>query len=680
VFNIFNILYIIKYMKTAIIYSYFETDQTIFNMEFYSKHGIMNSETEFYIIVISGYLCTVTLPNYPNLVILKRDNIGFDLGAHNYALKWLDENKLSFQYYIFMDSSVIGPFLPTYYPKSLHWSNIFTSKITNNVKLVGTTISCVPIIDTKNGGPKINGYCFATDYIGLNILKHSGKIFKDHDTIIDFIQANYDITTSIMEKNYTIDCLLYKYENIDWTDKNNSKLYDNIFPDRINSYDGISIHPFEVVFHKWFWDNNPNNFIYYDYCEKYSNWKSDKLNTKNENKIQVIIKNPLNSHPYYPLLLYYRSDIINLPNFNMKYNASIGLCNQLFGIITGIIKCFNENKKYVIIDSFLCCVIQHNICPISKIINLVETTKNINKIDKLSDIKLFDRNNFNMKIKCAKYGVEDIKTIDVTNKMVELYDSDIAPYENMNKLFNNDPCSGVKKYLSINYDINDFSFDESLNENCENFNNILKKKFILEKIFEDKGWSFAWYNCHNEILFNAILPKIRFSDEFYCILDTIKKIYNLDNNITVIHFRMEPDAIKHWAIQNKMSYESFEQKLCDKYNYLINKYTNENDRIYILSHDESYIINKFNNINIFINTIPNVKDELLMNYLGMTGRELSGIIDLLVGIHCSKLFIGCHSFKLNRGSTFSYMIAKSITCKKILIDLDDINSLEEVYD
>ena len=46
VFDIVDILYIIKYMKTAIIYSYFETDQTIFNMEFYSKHGIINSETE----------------------------------------------------------------------------------------------------------------------------------------------------------------------------------------------------------------------------------------------------------------------------------------------------------------------------------------------------------------------------------------------------------------------------------------------------------------------------------------------------------------------------------------------------------------------------------------------------------------------------------------------------------
>ena len=74
------------------------------------------------------------------------------------------------------------------------------------------------------------------------------------------------------------------------------------------------------------------------------------------------------------------------------------------------------------------------------------------------------------------------------------------------------------------------------------------------------------------------------------------------------------------------------------------------------------------------------KNEYLNEYYGSTGRELCGIIDLIIGIDYSKLFIGCHSFKLSRGSSFSYVISKNITYKKILIDLDNINNIEEVYD
>ena len=47
-----------------------------------------------------------------------------------------------YKYFIIMNSSVRGPFTPAYYTAKQHWSRIFTDKITDEVKLVGPTISC----------------------------------------------------------------------------------------------------------------------------------------------------------------------------------------------------------------------------------------------------------------------------------------------------------------------------------------------------------------------------------------------------------------------------------------------------------------------------------------------------------------------------------------------------------
>lgn len=260
-------------MRTAILYAYYETQYTKFNLDFYSKIGITESNDLFYIIVINGYNCTVDLPKLDNLIILKRENSGFDFGAHNHALEWLTNNNMTFDYYIFLNASVVGPFLPSYYPKSLHWSNIFIDKLTEKVKLVGTVISCLPPTDLGGFGPKVGGYCFATDSVGLDILKKHGGIFSQHNDKISAIVAEYNVSNAIIRDGYTIDCLMYRYENVDWTDKNNWILYNNVFPDRLNSNDGISIHPFEVVFQKYYWAHHGNNLIFYDYCKKYADWK-----------------------------------------------------------------------------------------------------------------------------------------------------------------------------------------------------------------------------------------------------------------------------------------------------------------------------------------------------------------------------------------------------------------------
>jgi len=76
------------------------------------------------------------------------------------------------------------------------------------------------------------------------------------------------MSREIINNGYTIDCLLYKYQDIDWTDKKNWNLNNNKHPSRRHTYDGIDIHPFEVVFHKCFWAHKPCSYVGFEYFEK----------------------------------------------------------------------------------------------------------------------------------------------------------------------------------------------------------------------------------------------------------------------------------------------------------------------------------------------------------------------------------------------------------------------------
>ena len=47
-----------------------------------------------------------------------------------------------YKYFVIMNSSARGPFLPAYWPNSVHWTQPLVSRLRGLVKLVGPTISC----------------------------------------------------------------------------------------------------------------------------------------------------------------------------------------------------------------------------------------------------------------------------------------------------------------------------------------------------------------------------------------------------------------------------------------------------------------------------------------------------------------------------------------------------------
>ena len=257
--------------KILISYVYFPSPSSDYNFRYFIENEIKFRPNIFYSIVINGNVVSYDIPKLPNVKVIYRDNIGYDFGGHLASLNEIKFFQNTFDYFFFMNSGVIGPILKN---KNKRWYGRFINKFTDKVKLVGTTIVCLPHTDLGGFGPKVEGFFFCLDRKGLELVLKDGTIFYNHSTKLDLIlNGEYALSKCILAAGYTIDCMLKKYKNIDWQDEKNYYINDNKHPSRKNSYFGESIDPFEVIFHKWFWHNHPT--VSLDLVEKYTKIKFD---------------------------------------------------------------------------------------------------------------------------------------------------------------------------------------------------------------------------------------------------------------------------------------------------------------------------------------------------------------------------------------------------------------------
>jgi len=258
-------------MKSVIIYLYFNTNIANNNLRFFVEKELSFKPNIDYILVINGYTLdnSIEIPKLNNLIIIRRENKGFDFGGHKAALDYIDKNNKMYDFYFFMNSGVFGPILP-HYLEDIHWSNIFIKKINDNVKLVGTTIVCLPHEDAGGYGPKVEGFFFMTDRIGLKLLKKEETIFMNHENFeSDIINGEYGLSNCILKYGYSIDCMIRKYQNIDWRDEKNYNLNFNKHPSRNKSFYNNSLNPYELIFHKVYWkDSDP---VHLEIIEQYKN-------------------------------------------------------------------------------------------------------------------------------------------------------------------------------------------------------------------------------------------------------------------------------------------------------------------------------------------------------------------------------------------------------------------------
>ena len=215
------------------------------------------------------------------------------MNEYTYGNPWLNDTSTSnkkisikkYKYFIFLNSSIRGPFLTPYFIEALlqinqryYWYSIFTQRINKDVKLVGCTISC----ETT---PHVQTYIFATDFIGLSILMKPGiwgasledGLFgcyptKDHASLY----SEMPTSNRILESGYMIDSLLTKYQTVNFSEPHNRNCNRNKNPYKDKHLDDISLEPYEVVFVKF----NDLEFLKdpRDRAKLYQRWSEDTNN------------------------------------------------------------------------------------------------------------------------------------------------------------------------------------------------------------------------------------------------------------------------------------------------------------------------------------------------------------------------------------------------------------------
>lgn len=197
-----------------IIYSYFEEDlEHKKSLIYFLKNGYLPDL--LYIIVINGEKCSVDIPKKNNIIVIFRENIGFDFQGYYTGIMYLKEHNMldDNHYYLFINCSVRGPFIPLYSQSKMRWYQPYIDLMSEKTKLVGSTI-------TYHIHPHVQSCVFMMDLIGVNLLL-SHDFFKVYKTKTDVI-TNQEIGMSrlFIENGWNINCLVKEYQGIDYTDPN----------------------------------------------------------------------------------------------------------------------------------------------------------------------------------------------------------------------------------------------------------------------------------------------------------------------------------------------------------------------------------------------------------------------------------------------------------------------------
>ncbi|GFR43780.1 hypothetical protein Agub_g4894 [Astrephomene gubernaculifera] len=247
--------------ENLVMYIFAPTDpEFIHNLEFFVREAVLGDTRSDYVIVVqeSTDMHNVELPRLPSHArYVWHTNRCYDWGSYGWLLFTGRVDPTRYRFFFFVNCSVRGPFLPPYARGRVHWTEPFTSRLVGDVKLVGSTISCEgsPLNGDFRGkwrhNPHVQSYVVATDQVGLQVLLDDGRVFHCHNTRWNTIYySELGSSTAILRAGFNLDCLMTKYQGLDWRDKANWDCNARYSPQSELTYDGISLDPLEVMFVK----------------------------------------------------------------------------------------------------------------------------------------------------------------------------------------------------------------------------------------------------------------------------------------------------------------------------------------------------------------------------------------------------------------------------------------------
>ena len=236
--------------RTLIVYVYGKTHASAWeNLKFFIQTAVRSSYNADYYFILQQIhqqaFDEKSLPELPsNAHYIQHENKCFDLGTVGWFLSSGRIDKTKYKYFIFLNSSVRGPFIVAYYDNPI-WYTVFTRRLTDQIKLMGSTISC-------ESAPHVQSYLWTMDIHTLNFFLKNTTIFTCHKTKTDTINKGEVLASQILlNSGFQIASLMRKYQGLDFRQNVTEKCPKNQNPScdkRGNS--GVTHDPYEVVFVK----------------------------------------------------------------------------------------------------------------------------------------------------------------------------------------------------------------------------------------------------------------------------------------------------------------------------------------------------------------------------------------------------------------------------------------------
>lgn len=245
--------------RYALFYAYYEKNEEYKNnLRHFLTQGGLRDDIDYFFI-ING-TCSVDIPIASNITVISRENKGYDFGAWGNALAQIP---LEYDYYIFINNSVIGPYLPD---GQTDWLSPFMELFNDgpDIKIVGTSINIHMAYgqslytNTTPPYPHVQSMFFILDKDTVLFLLNNTDVFNEDSlngtqniqTVV--LQCEIKMSNAILKNNWNINCILPKYRGIDYLnikeDINTTSVNgDPYFP---NAYFGETIQPTDVIFYK----------------------------------------------------------------------------------------------------------------------------------------------------------------------------------------------------------------------------------------------------------------------------------------------------------------------------------------------------------------------------------------------------------------------------------------------
>ena len=195
-------------VKTLVLYVFHIVNNRVLH---FIENCMFQANDVHFILISNNVNNKFYCPPYAKKIL--RHNIGYDFGGwseglfNNHAYNRYDR-------YIFVNSSVMGPFMPKGYTR---WTDVYLDGLKDNIKLFGSTINT---INNPLTSSHVQSYIFAMDKITLMYLINC-EIFSRTNHAKTFREAinNKEILMSrkIIDKGWNIGSLFKYYNNVDFT-------------------------------------------------------------------------------------------------------------------------------------------------------------------------------------------------------------------------------------------------------------------------------------------------------------------------------------------------------------------------------------------------------------------------------------------------------------------------------